>query len=808
MDRINFRPQLRSAWQIVSGRELRRNVRTRLNDIRGTLSERLPVLFGLQPALPGVPNIFAEGLTLGSRIEESKISTMQMAGGAAGTASRPSLPPSKMTTPPPLPKDPNAQNGKPGRGRKIITGVLYGLAGAAALAGVFSPVTNLAFMIAPIAIMKLSWASATAAVGVCALVNLVPVGLIGLAHLLISRRNKTAKINEQKKNEQPSAPLTQPRAAASEVPLETMAADINRVEGLSFDLSQVRPEDLRFAYRELATIKEHLKSQVLRGNTPLRVRAEAAKEALSRAIMELSRNLGLVFKTGGGDKSSMPEPSEETEYFILPVLAKAEAAQSQDISLSFAAGHLIGSGGFGEVYKAVRDPAEDIFFAVKAEKKMDEQVRQATQAERRARLERRIATMIRHGNIVKYFGGGKLADGREVVVMEFLTGEPLKDVLENLKKGTRVGYEQAVDWLLQTIEGLHEAHNFTNPETGEPLPIAHRDIKLENLFLTEESDKEIIKILDFGMVKVISDDISQSDQTRTGQLMGTASYLAPENLIYSLVQTSDRLSARERADWLIRQDVYALGCVFYRLLTSNSARPYGIDSQETYLNNAIYDTSGLINEFKAGQISLNELISRAAAKRGQPPRLEQHNIPENLFSIVERMLWFNPLERYQNVAAIAADLRQVKDQLNGRAPSSAAHDPTRLSHTPAEPIEAAQQGEETRAAKSRSGQPAAPANPTEELDFTDLELESSGDISPLEQIIARLNNPESRREVFDEINLGIIPELSAEEMVSLEDRIADISNQARRANDQELYTQAQYAMNIVFSLRQDNGSQG
>src|SRR6185312_1247764 len=106
----------------------------------------------------------------------------------------------------------------------------------------------------------------------------------------------------------------------------------------------------------------------------------------------------------------------------------------------------------------------------------------------------------------------------------------------------------------QAALGLQHAH-----ECG----MVHRDIKPANLILAVAGKKAVLKVLDFGLAKLRTDDQDDSSLTREGQMLGTPDYIAPE-------QIRDAQSAD------IRADIYSLGCTFYFLLTGGP--PFDVDN--------------------------------------------------------------------------------------------------------------------------------------------------------------------------------------------------------------------------------------
>ncbi|MBS1121938.1 MAG: serine/threonine protein kinase [Deltaproteobacteria bacterium] len=157
--------------------------------------------------------------------------------------------------------------------------------------------------------------------------------------------------------------------------------------------------------------------------------------------------------------------------------------------------------------------------------------------------EARAATRIADPGIVVVYDFGWHTDGAAYIVMEHLAGQ---SVQARLRDG-RFAVADAVRVVRQTAMAMAVAH-----ATG----IIHRDLKPDNLFLVPDpavAGGERIKILDFGIAKLLGDEHGNPSRTRTGVIMGTPTYMSPEQ-------------CRGAGDVDHRTDIYALGCVLFHLL--------------------------------------------------------------------------------------------------------------------------------------------------------------------------------------------------------------------------------------------------
>jgi serine/threonine-protein kinase len=160
--------------------------------------------------------------------------------------------------------------------------------------------------------------------------------------------------------------------------------------------------------------------------------------------------------------------------------------------------------------------------------------------------EARAANAIRHPNIIDIIDVGLMPDGNvPYMLMEFLEGESLAGRLERVHQ---LEVDTAVEIACQTASALAAAHS---------KGIVHRDLKPDNLFLVPDEmvhTGERVKVLDFGIAKLRDDMRGSSMKTRTGAIMGTASYMSPEQC-QGLIEKIDN-----------RTDVYALGIILYEML--------------------------------------------------------------------------------------------------------------------------------------------------------------------------------------------------------------------------------------------------
>src|SRR5574341_1192095 len=135
--------------------------------------------------------------------------------------------------------------------------------------------------------------------------------------------------------------------------------------------------------------------------------------------------------------------------------------------------------------------------------------------------EARLSLALVHANIVQVFDVGR-ADETYFIVMEHVDGLNLRSILESIKRQKRhVPIEMALFITVETLKGLAYAHDKTDPETGRPLGVVHRDVSPPNALISRQGE---VKLVDFGLAKAAN----QVQDTDPGVVKGKFSYLSPE----------------------------------------------------------------------------------------------------------------------------------------------------------------------------------------------------------------------------------------------------------------------------------------
>lgn len=273
---------------------------------------------------------------------------------------------------------------------------------------------------------------------------------------------------------------------------------------------------------------------------------------------------------------------------------------------------LIARGGMGEVYRAERVDGQ---YKQQVAVKLLRSGFDSATAVSRFKTERQILASLDHPNLAKVLDGGVSADGMPYFVMELVEGEPIDTYCERV----RLPIVQRLQLFRTVCQVVHYAH-----QKG----VVHRDLKAGNILVTHDG---AVKLVDFGIAKRVqgpSDGAVDSETTATAQRALTPGYASPEQLRGEAITPAS--------------DIYSLGVVLYRLLTSVS--PYRATAEDSYaLARAICDEEPT-------------LPSAAVSAAGPDARSLRRRLRGDLDAVVLMALRKQPAHRYASAEALADDV--------------------------------------------------------------------------------------------------------------------------------------------------------
>jgi serine/threonine-protein kinase len=256
---------------------------------------------------------------------------------------------------------------------------------------------------------------------------------------------------------------------------------------------------------------------------------------------------------------------------------------------------VLGEGGMGVVYEA---------FHLRLRQRVAIKVLRpliVAQPEFAARFEReaRAAATLESPNVAKVLDVDTTDAGLAYMVIEYLEGN---DLGEELARRGRLPIQEAVAYVMEACVPIAEAHAFG---------IIHRDLKPSNLFLAKKGSERMLKLLDFGISKVLA----ETDAKNTFGTLGTPHYMSPEHV-------------RNASDVDRRSDIWSLGVILYELLTGTE--PYAGDPAR--------------------------VIAAIITEPVPRPRTKRDDIPPELEDVIMRALSKEPRDRFPDVRALSGAL--------------------------------------------------------------------------------------------------------------------------------------------------------
>ncbi len=269
----------------------------------------------------------------------------------------------------------------------------------------------------------------------------------------------------------------------------------------------------------------------------------------------------------------------------------------------------IGSGGMGIVYEG-EQPIIGKRVAIKV---LRPEIAENPEQVKRLVEEARAVNTVGHRGIIDVFGFGEVSDGRQCIVMEFLDGEALMDLLaRNLKEHRAMPIAEVMVILEEVLSALGAAHG---------AGVIHRDLKPSNIFLCRQRDgSRYVKILDFGIAKLGVH--GTTPQTQASMLVGTPSYMAPEQARGGMISPS--------------LDLYAVGVIAFEMITG----------QLPFLGNSVV-----------------EVLMKHAEEAPRRPSTLLMSIPDDVDELILKLLSKKPADRYPTAEAVRIDVVRIRKSL-------------------------------------------------------------------------------------------------------------------------------------------------
>ena len=283
---------------------------------------------------------------------------------------------------------------------------------------------------------------------------------------------------------------------------------------------------------------------------------------------------------------------------------------------------VLGIGGFGAVYRCTQLNMNQTV----AVKVLRNEHLQSIEHVKRFTREAQAASKLTHPNTIRIFDFGQNKDQALYLAMEFVEGETLGHRLDEY--GT-IYWDTLVPIMTQVCHSLTEAH---------AAGLIHRDLKPENIMLVQVAgDPNFVKVLDFGIAKVMKDsDNDQSQLTESGMIMGTPTYMSPEQAKGEAING--------------RSDIYSLGVMMYEALTGKP--PFQGDTPMTVLVAHIKD------------------IPRPMPRDGSIP-----NVPQELEKVVLSCLEKDPARRPQSTSQLVDRLVSAAKNVRDPVPTTVSRAP-------------------------------------------------------------------------------------------------------------------------------------
>lgn len=310
----------------------------------------------------------------------------------------------------------------------------------------------------------------------------------------------------------------------------------------------------------------------------------------------------------------------QEDFLAEPVVSQLPQARADAMVGPYRLERMLGEGGMGQVWLASR--ADGLY-----QKRVALKLLRPGIADPNLRLhftrERQILARLEHAHIARLLDAGISADNQPYLALEYVEGEPINDWC----RLHQLSIEQRLRLFLQVCEAVSHAHANL---------IVHRDLKPSNILVTPLDE---VRLLDFGIAKLLDTAEQSHDNTRTGLRAFTLHYAAPEQIRGEPVTTMT--------------DVYSLGAVLYELLAD--AKPYRLKRQ----SDAEWEEAILSTDPQRPSLALR--MAEDDAVDAPSLRRRAREVAGDLDNIVLKALGKRPEQRYPSVEALSLDLQRFLD---------------------------------------------------------------------------------------------------------------------------------------------------
>ncbi len=316
---------------------------------------------------------------------------------------------------------------------------------------------------------------------------------------------------------------------------------------------------------------------------------------------------------------------ERGDFLSEPLVAPLPGPRSGGAIGPYRLERLLGEGGMGQVWLAAR--ADGLY-----QRRVALKLLRPGLADPGLRLrftrERQILARLAHPHIARLLDAGVTGDHQPYLALEYIEGDPITDVW----RAEKIPLDARLKLFQQVCEAVSHAHANL---------IVHRDLKPSNILVTPAGE---VRLLDFGIAKLLDTEAPALEQTRTGLRAFTLHYAAPEQIRGEPVTTMT--------------DVYALGVVLYELLAD--AKPYRLKRQ----TDAEWEEAILLVDPLRPSITLqraaDEARAHGAGADAAALRRRARAVAGDLDNIVLKALAKRPEQRYPSVEALALDLQRYQ----------------------------------------------------------------------------------------------------------------------------------------------------